>query len=310
MVKINDCLYNFINVNDLCTKFLDQPEFQRLRFIQQLSICHFVYPCMNHTRFEHSLGVYHLAGIAVDRLRKYVDISDREKELIQLAGMYHDIGHIGFSHLFDTYLLSVGVESDHEDRSIDILYRVNDRVKLLTTEEVLMVSSMIRGIVLDYDRPYLYQIVCNSECGVDVDKLDYLQRDTFHANLTRFRPDYLLENMTVTDKGFIAFFRTSCIEVDSLFLARKKQFQYIYFHKTVTKIKKMVIDHLQSNVKIPDNFISDFKYLEYTDFKMYSLISGILPDIYSRNFPNDSIPINPELFYLKDKRKNVRFVKK
>lgn len=131
---IKDCIYGHITVSKLCVAFMDVSEFQRLRRVRQLGVAHYAYPSAVHTRFEHSLGVMHLAGKFVDQLRNYVQISDRTKELIQLAGMYHDIGHLAFSHLFDLFLSNLPEGAsvsnffdlhDHEDRSLFFVRLVN-----------------------------------------------------------------------------------------------------------------------------------------------------------------------------------------
>ncbi len=112
----------------LCQAFMDCAEFQRLRRVKQLGMVHFTYPSAVYTRFEHSIGVMYIAGNMVDQLRKYVDISQRTKDLIQLAGLSHDLGHFAYSHLFDKALARLVTEHknvpdifkmhDHEDRSV------------------------------------------------------------------------------------------------------------------------------------------------------------------------------------------------
>ena len=103
---IKDCIYRFIQVPDLCKSFIDTVEFQRLRHIKQLGLVQFTYPSAAHSRFEHSLGVMHLAGVGAD-------ISQREKELLQLAGLLHDVGHMAFSHLFDYMDITCFTRRDH-----------------------------------------------------------------------------------------------------------------------------------------------------------------------------------------------------
>src|SRR3989344_291322 len=118
---IKDAIYGFIHVNQLCKVFLDTPEFERLRRIKQLGLAHFVYPSATHTRFEHCLGVMHLAGKVADKLSEYV--TEREKELLQLAGLLHDVGHVAFSHLVDYTIEEEQVgtnQKTHEERSVRI----------------------------------------------------------------------------------------------------------------------------------------------------------------------------------------------
>src|SRR3989344_7627502 len=161
---IKDCIYRFITVPELCEKFINTVEFQRLRHIKQLGLSFYVCPGAVHTRFEHCVGVMHLAGKVVDKLRiaeKSAVISEREKELVQLAGVLHDVGHVAFSHLFDYILKEEKEEKDkiipelstHEMRSVLILNRINSRLKLLSPKEEESVGKMILGLDEKEEKP-------------------------------------------------------------------------------------------------------------------------------------------------------------
>src|SRR3990167_4585437 len=176
MKLIKDCIYRLINVPEVCLKFIDTFEFQRLRHIKQLGFVHYVYPSAVHTRFEHSLGVMHLSGVMVDildstsgissDLRQSVEITPREKDMVQVAGLLHDVGHVGGSHFIDYILAENGME-EHEERSIKILKRINDRVKVFSLEEIDTIAHMIRGEVQVGHKPFLFEIVSNSLTGLD-----------------------------------------------------------------------------------------------------------------------------------------------
>ena len=166
---IKDCIYRFIQVSALCKKFIDTPEFQRLRNIKQLGLAQFVYPSATHTRLEHSLSVMHLA-VVVDELRQHdQEITGREKDIVQLAGLLHDVGHIAFSHLFDYMLEENNIHFLHEERSVVILKIINERLQLLSEKEVEMISNMIHGIIPKEDekkseKSFLYEIISNKAC--------------------------------------------------------------------------------------------------------------------------------------------------
>jgi HD superfamily phosphohydrolase len=104
-------VYGFIKVPLDLIPFIDHPLFQRLQRIKQLGSCIKVFPSVGHSRMEHSLGVMHLAGIVVDQLREFVEITERQKKLVQLGALYHDIGHIAFSHMFDEFLRQLDTSS-------------------------------------------------------------------------------------------------------------------------------------------------------------------------------------------------------
>lgn len=270
MKLIKDCIYGHIIVPDLCVSFMDTPEFQRLRRVRQLGVAHFAYPSAVHSRFEHSIGVMHLAGRLVDHLRNYVTISDRTKELIQLGGMYHDIGHLSFSHLFDLFLsmqkLSGSMTipeffriTDHEDRSLYFLHKVNERLGLLTPQEEQFVSSVIRGEILSGQPAYLFEIVCNRECGIDVDKMDYLHRDGSRIGLPEFQHDYILYGTVIDMEQHIAFRSKIKSDINDLFVARHRMHERVYQHHTTLKVTKLYFCMMQ---RLQDEL---YEYGEQTD---------------------------------------------
>lgn len=273
---IKDCIYGHIHVPELCVKFMDVPEFQRLHRIKQLGLTYYTYPSATHTRFEHSLGVMHLSGKIVDQLRNNAEISERTKHIIQLAGMYHDIGHFAFSHLFDKFLDQININDNihdifklrhHEDRSIYLLLQVNSRLKLLSKEEENFVKDIINGDCKNKTEPYLYQIVCNSECGIDADKMDYLNRDSQRTGLPGFQSDYIILNTILDNDKFIAFKIKAKRDIQDLFDARRRMFDNVYHHHTTIKLEKIYLcfmERLGSRL---------FQYGEHTDdYNIESLI--------------------------------------
>jgi HD superfamily phosphohydrolase len=245
---IKDCIYGHITIPDLCVSFMDVPEFQRLRRVRQLGMAHYAYPTAVHTRFEHSLGVMYLAGKMVDQLRKFATISDRVKELIQLGGLYHDIGHFAYSHLFDSFLArlqpnesvpSIFKLTHHEDRSLYFLRKVNSRLQLLTHAEEDFVCNVIIGHILPGEPSYLYQIVCNRECGIDVDRQDYLRRDSYHAGFPGFQSEYIILNTMIDSKEHIAYKSKVYNDIDDLYKARHRMFENVYQHHTSLKMDKI-----------------------------------------------------------------------
>lgn len=253
---IKDCIYGHIEIPQLCKPFIDTPEFQRLRRVKQLGSAYYAYPSATHTRFEHCIGVMHLAGFMVDKLRKYRNITDRQKELIQLGGLYHDIGHFSYSHLFDVFLKKRTGENeeeqnalegnrdpifemvDHEDRSIYYLGQVNKRKNLLTTEEELFVIDVIKGNERHREK-YLYQIVCNKRCGIDVDKMDYLRRDSYHCGMPEFQSEFIIRNSQIDKDNNICFKSKIKSDISDLFAARHRMFKTVYQHHTSMKIDKI-----------------------------------------------------------------------
>lgn len=244
---IKDSIYGHIPIPSICLSFMDVPEFQRLRRVSQLGNAKYAYPSAVHTRFEHSIGVMYLAGKMVNQLQRYTTIDERTKHLIQLAGLYHDIGHFSYSHLFDTFLSKIRYEDipyiftlkHHEDRSLYFLHKVNQRLKLLSESEEQFVSHCIQGFIPDGCSPYLYEIISNKLCNIDVDRLDYLHRDSSSLGFPAFQSDYIIYNVMIDKDGHIGFNAKIYGEIRDFFDTRIRMFENVYLHHTSRKVDKI-----------------------------------------------------------------------
>ena len=129
-------VHKFIRIEPLALQIIDTIEFQRLRFIRQLGVCHYIYPSASHTRFEHSLGVYNLVGKLFSCLldnQPDLQIPKRDILLIKIAGLIHDIGHVCFSHSFDNHIrhkLDVHID-EHEDRGVKLFRHMVIKLSLI-----------------------------------------------------------------------------------------------------------------------------------------------------------------------------------
>lgn len=278
---------------------MDTPEFQRLRYIKQLGLVDMAYPSAVHTRFEHSVGVMHIAGIAVESIRSTgVKIYDREKELIQLAGLLHDIGHIAFSHMLDHKLVEQGFPG-HETRSVELLSDINSRLSLLTISEENAVAHMIQGSPpAGGKRSFIYEIVSNSTCGIDVDRLDYLQRDSRHTGMQGFQPDYLIECMCVDQDGHLAFLEKARGEVESMYRARAHMIKTVYRHKTVRKAERTIMWAIKDVQPLSDFVASIYGGWKTLDDYEMTMCLRMLP-AYGRLYTRDWV--SEEEFGEKDK---------
>ena len=289
---IRDSLYEVIKLSDLAISIIDTPHFQRLRYIKQLGVCYFSFPSANHTRFEHSLGVYHLAGEFVEKLienSKTVHISDSTKELIKIAGLVHDLGHGAFSHVLDNILKQLikenslnnqnllenkkNVSFEHEKRSCYLFRDLVDKFKIpLVKRDVDFVCNLI-------DPPsdckgYLYQIIANKESDIDVDKIDYLMRDTITLNMP-FGVDYkrILHSIKVVDNDIVYDMKIG-YDLWQLFSARYRLHKQVYQHHAVKAIEFLISDIIKLyNDNIRKNILDFFN--SYEDFLL--LTDDILP---------------------------------
>lgn len=198
----NDPIHGHIEIHPLCVKIIDTPQFQRLRSIKQLGGTYFVYPGASHNRFEHSIGVCHLAGQLASELKARqpeLKITDNDVLCVQIAGLCHDLGHGPFSHMFDgKFLPSVGSVTKHESLSVKMFEHLVERNNLddefkkyfeddLHTDKTFIMELIERPPDVEgqdwpcngrsQDKRYLYEIVANKRNGIDVDKWDYFARD-------------------------------------------------------------------------------------------------------------------------------------
>ena len=242
-------LHGNIELSPLICKILNTPETQRLRDVKQLGATYYVFPSANHTRLEHSLGVCHLAGIMGKNLQKNhpeLNIQDRFIELLQIAGLIHDIGHGPFSHLYDNYV-KLYDEPEHEERGLAIFDRIVKRDNIeLTREEIGEIHKMVNPTGDDVYN-WKYQIIANKSCQIDVDKIDYILRDSFHLGIPHsgeFKK--LLEDVRLnrTPNNNIELVWDSRLQFDiySLFATRYRLHKKVYTHHTVKGFEYIIID--------------------------------------------------------------------
>ena len=181
--------------------------FQRLRNIKQLGCVSLVFPSASHTRFEHSLGVYHMSCLYMKIMNKQqIYFNPKQYELISIAALIHDLGHGPFSHLFDNYV----TDTEHEYRSIEIFKKLNSNYKFGYTEDDIqfMYNVIYPPDNLLDEKKYLYQIVSNKN-GIDVDRFDYMLRDLKMTGIeNRYDFDYnsllnIMENSVIINNEFI-----------------------------------------------------------------------------------------------------------
>ncbi|XP_078026099.1 deoxynucleoside triphosphate triphosphohydrolase SAMHD1-like [Epinephelus lanceolatus] len=212
----NDPIHGHMALHPLLVKIIDTPQFQRLRNIKQLGGAYFVYPGASHNRFEHSIGVGHLAGElakALHATQPELLITERDILCVQIAGLCHDLGHGPFSHLYDGMFIPKACPEEtwkHEDASVqmfDHLVKCNgleEEMKKysLVPQDQTFIKEMIAGPLKKrqgelqtktvdewpykgrpQDKSFLYEIVANKTNGIDVDKFDYLSRDCYHLGI-------------------------------------------------------------------------------------------------------------------------------
>jgi len=232
MKIIRDPIHGNIELNEIELKLLDTPEVQRLRHIKQNGLCYLVYPAMNSTRFEHSLGVMHLAGKVADHLNLVAERHD-----LRIAGLLHDIGHCAFSHTSDHLLSRFGF--NHEENSSRIILETG-------ISDILNSYGISPGKISDLvtGKGNLSKIISSE---IDVDKMDYLLRDSYYAGVAYGIID--LERIIHTLKlagGEIIVGSGGLEAAESLLIGRNMMHQTIYRHHTKRIVESMFANAVNS----------------------------------------------------------------
>lgn len=245
---INDPVYGFITVDHpLVFDIISHPFYQRLRRIHQMAFASLVYPGAVHTRLHHSLGAYHLMGLALAELKqKGVDITPEEELGAKIAILLHDIGHGPFSHALEKKLIK-GVH--HEDISVLILQLLNEQFG----GQLQMAMDIFSGT---YPKPFLHQLVSGQ---LDVDRMDYLTRDSFFTGVSEGVIGYdRILKMLVVHEGELMIEEKAIYSVEKFLVARRLMYWQVYLHKTVVVAEKMLVriieraqELLAANVDLP-----------------------------------------------------------
>ncbi|KAK7250552.1 hypothetical protein RIF29_33059 [Crotalaria pallida] len=250
---VRDNVHGNIFLEPIFLKFVDTEEFQRLRDLKQLGLTHMVYPGAVHTRFEHSLGVYWLAEKAIDIIKKYqgqeLGIERFDVLAVKLAGLLHDVGHGPFSHMFERgFLPRVGCIWSHEEMSVKMINHMVDQHNIdIDPELIKKVKEMITASSHQPSQKakknqFLYDIVANGRNEIDVDKFDYIVRDSRACGLgCNFQPERLMETMQVVDDE-ICYRAKDYLTIHKLFATRADLHRTVYTHAKVKAIELMVID--------------------------------------------------------------------
>ena len=246
---IRDPLWNTIRLDPIAAQIVDTAEFQRLRYIRQLGFTHLVYPGATHTRFDHALGVYHLATVALDRIhenRRTTTEALRGEHLIPYAALLHDIGHYPFSHALEE-LEAEYVPTHHEEVSERFLASPPLRDALLplgsTAPELLLELISGRG-----DIP-LRGLVSGA---LDLDKMEYLRRDAYFSGVPYGEVDVsrLLQGLALLrdpDSGQyeVGVHEKAVAALESLLFAKYQMFRNVYWHHAVraaTVLYKRIVE--------------------------------------------------------------------
>ena len=240
---INDPVFGFIKIRrGLLYDIVSHPLFQRLNRIAQLGLTSVVYPGARHTRFQHSIGALHLMSEAVKSLtEKGIYIFDLEEEAVEAAILMHDIGHGPFSHVLENTLIS-GIS--HEDISLMMMEQMNQDLK----GQLNLTISIFKD---EYPNKIFHQLISSQ---LDMDRLDYLRRDSFYTGVTEgnIGSARIIKMLNVADDRLVVEAK-GIYSVENYLTTRRLMYWQVYLHKTTVGYEKILVNALRRAKELAHN---------------------------------------------------------
>lgn len=231
---INDPVFGFIKIpRGLLYDVVKHPLFQRLNRINQLGLASVVYPGARHTRFQHSLGAFHLMSEAILNLQqKGIFIFESEAEAVQAAILMHDIGHGPFSHVLENTLIK-GIS--HEDISLMMMEQINSDLG----GQLNLAISIFKD---EYPKRFLHQLISSQ---LDMDRLDYLRRDSFFTGVTEgnIGSARIIKMLNVVDDRLVVE-QKGIYSLENYLTTRRLMYWQVYLHKTAVAYEKVLVNML------------------------------------------------------------------
>ncbi len=231
---INDPVFGFIKIpHGVLLDVVQHPLMQRLTRIKQLGLANAVYPAAHHTRFQHSIGAFHLMSEAITSLtQKGIFIFDSEAEAVEAAILMHDIGHGPFSHVLENTLIT-GIS--HEEISLMMMEQIN--------REMNGALNLALKIFKDeYPKHFLHQLISSQ---LDMDRLDYLRRDCFFTGVNEgnIGSARIIKMLNVVDDQLVVESK-GIYSIENYLTSRRLMYWQVYLHKTAVAYEKVLVNTL------------------------------------------------------------------
>ena len=228
---INDPVYGFIKIPyNVVFDLIEHPLFQRLRRIRQLGLTNFVYPGANHSRFQHAIGAMHLMGQAIEVIRsKGQQITEEEARSVTIAILLHDIGHGPFSHSLEHSLIQ---STAHETISLMYMEQLNRTFEGQLGQAIDIFKNR-------YPKKFLHQLVSSQ---LDMDRLDYLKRDSFFTGVTEgvIGSDRIIKMLNVKEDQLVVD-EKGIYSIEKFLIARRLMYWQVYLHRTVVSAEQLLV---------------------------------------------------------------------
>lgn len=286
--EIKDPVHGYVYISEEEKYLIDSYPMQRLRRLRQLAGSEYVYPGANHTRFEHCLGVMYLAGKVLENPNISHQVSDEEVNMCRISALLHDCGHGPFSHVFEQ-LLQKNLDKTHEDITSWIIEKseISDQLSKMGYDPKV-VAGLAVGKMNKPGRAFLDQIISSA---VDVDKQDFIVRDTYHTGaeygfIDVYRLihalDVLGENLAVELGALSA--------LEAFIIARIESFKSIYFHRVGRAAQIMLATAMEkangelglTAFKTPEDYLALDDYTVWSALKKCEASKPIIADFERR----------------------------
>ena len=311
-MEIRDPVHGPIKVHPTVMHVIDNLVLQRLRKIKQLGFADLSFPGATHTRFLHSIGVMDVARRAFDTVSQYLDLPDDVKKhfslVVQMAGLFHDLGHPPLSHTAESALpllkdLNLPQEfnhekpqATHEDMTVKLLLDSDLTTDIVKTGvQPMEIAAVIMGIKppdvnftynkIDY-LPLLHQLISSE---VDADRMDYLLRDSYFTGVSygRIDIDWLISNLRPiisNNKAFLALHSKAIFTFEDFLLSRYHMFLMVYFHHKSVSMHRMLARFLENHpITLP---YESSEYVKWDDRRLLDVIA-ISDDVWAKRITNN-----------------------
>ncbi len=271
--EISDPVHGYVYLSEVERDIIDTYVFQRLRRIRQLSGAHLTYPSAQHSRFEHSLGTMHVAGLAGNVLLNKGYLDEDKIQILRLAALLHDIGHGPFSHLFEEVMAEHG-NVTHEDIGRKIIQQTEIKDILgkhgFDAKSITMLSFGESKVL------FLNEIIAG---GLSADIMDYLRRDSYFtgAEYGKIDAERIISSFEVHGNK-LALDKAALYSFESMMIARYEMFKAVYFHKTVRAAEVMMLRSMMladEELHLTDASLEN--YLELTDDATMTRLVALQP---------------------------------
>ena len=273
--EIKDPVHGYVYITELEKKIIDSFPVQRLRRLRQLAGAEYVYPGANHTRFEHSVGVMYLAGKVVENPNIGQRINEDEAEMVRIAALLHDVGHGPFSHVFEHLLDKELGGKTHEDMTRWII--ATSELKDILNKagyDPKEIGKLATNKLEKPSKAFLGQIISSA---VDVDKLDFVVRDTHHTGAEYgFVDVFRLIHAFDVLNGDLAVDLGALSALESFIIARIESFKSIYFHRVGRAAQIMLAMAMEkANEELGlTSFKTPEEYLAMDDYTVWTMLKN------------------------------------